>query len=144
VGNVAEWNAPSTGFGATQEVWATISNINASANGVALWMKEGFVGVVYYPNEPTLCIMYDWQSFPLLISRTDIRLRTDRPVVFGGRAYPDGCVQLYVDGELLLYGNLHEGNPVPPASMYTGGGRIGLAGDGSVHFEDFGGGNGQP
>jgi hypothetical protein len=144
IGNVVEWNAPSTGFGDAQEVWAQISNINSDVVGVALWMRDGLVGVLYYPQDPRLSIVYRFDSYPDLVYRTDVKLVTSRPVVFGGRAFPDGCVQLFVDGELLLHGYLQNGNPVPPAKYYTSDGRIGMAAEGPVHFERFGGGTLRP
>lgn len=137
IANIVEWKTP---FGNAQEVWAQISNFTPEVVAVALWMRSGLVTILYQADQRFLAIEYDPENHYDLVIQKNVTLPTTRPVVLGGRAFPNGCVQLFVDGQLKLHGYLQNGNPKPDDSYHTGDGRIGFAAEGPAHFERFGGG----
>jgi len=140
IANVVEWDK--SAFGLAQEVWATIADAN-KGTGVALWMRDGAVSVLYYSEHQGgswLSIMYRLDDYPEVVHRTDVRFSSSEDVTFGGRAFPNGCVQLFVNGEMLLHGYLQNGDPQPSEAFWKHDGRIGFAADGPVRIKRFGGG----
>lgn len=144
IANIVEWVNPSTGFGNAQEVWSQISNLTSQVTAVALWMRGGRITIQYHQQDHFLDIEYDGEGHYELVKQKNFTLPTSGPVVLGGRAFPNGCVQLFVNGQMKLHAYLQDGNPKPSDDYITGDGVIGFAAEGPVHFEKFGGGTLEP
>lgn len=135
-------------LGPNQEVWAKLEDWDRNLYGVQLWMKSGFVAVGYADqgHGPMLYITYEKDGHPDLVDLNGFTLNP--PVVLGGRAYENGCVELYVDGEFIVGRYLGDGDTsgenIPEKQLYSRGGPIGIAATDRVVVAEFGGGTVPP
>jgi RHS repeat-associated protein len=140
-GNDLYWT---TSFGSSQEVFVTLSAIDATASEIDLLLKAqgstwtaGLIEVWYQPSRGTVEVWtytsaQDWvqrgAAIPVTFQAGD---------VFGARARTNGTVEVYRNGGLVGTANV-SGWP-----YYASGGRIGLwlISAAATVLDDFGGGN---
>lgn len=147
------WKTP---LGASQEVWATIeqSDLDPShGNDVVLWLKDELIGIVYWQgaHEMTdtlfdieIWYLSDTEEYPRFFRLPRL---PSLPTTLGGRAFANGCVELFIDNE--YFGGGYIGAPGPNGDpgyapltqkQYSRPGHIGVGTYGSVVLESFGGG----
>ncbi|HET9958378.1 MAG TPA: hypothetical protein VFQ61_27975 [Polyangiaceae bacterium] len=137
-------------FGTSQEVWATLSGFGPDLYGVQLWLKNVRVAIGYTArlnSEAALYVVYEFGGHRDLM-KIPVELPRSRPAVLGGRAYIDGCVEVFADGtfrgsKYLWQGDLLDENP-PPTEFYSQPGMIGVTAVGPIRIDDFGGGTISP
>jgi hypothetical protein len=139
------WGTP---FGPDQEVYVDILDFEQSVyNRLALMLKSPTPGVCnllliqYDPGSLTIQLCVDEQYHSL----NDLTLAV-APKNLRARAFANGCVDVYVDGELALSADasavLEGGSPVP---WLASGGYVGIYNESSdaapAQWDDFGGGD---
>ncbi len=136
------WNSL---YGANQEVYVTLSNVDANATEIDLILKAqsfgdvgaGQIAIVYVPSDGLVQVWTFHAAGGWVQHGSNIPVTFNSGDQFGARAWSNGLVELFRNGELLGTTN------VSGWSFYASGGYIGLfmIDASAAVLDDFGGGN---